>query len=116
MGCTYDDRWSEIIMQEIESDDAEIRYEAARAAGSLELEEAIPKLARLALDDDREILEVAIWSLGEIGGNEAMRILNLLAEKAEDEDDQDLIQAIDEAIGNATLMSMLGDFDGYIDY
>jgi len=103
MGRTCDDRWSDYVLRELDSEDAEMRYEAARAAGELELEEAIPHLSRLAFDNDVEIKDVAIWSLGEVGGKEAVRVLNLLARDARVSGDQELVNAIDEALGNATL-------------
>jgi hypothetical protein len=105
MGRSCDNRWDEIVLHEIENSDAEIRYEAARASGELEISEAVPGLARLALEDEREIQEVAIWSLGEIGGREAMRILTLLAEKIEAEGDEALLEVVEDAIGTAALMS-----------
>lgn len=109
MGRTCDDdRWSEIVMREIESDDMELRYEAARAAGGLALIDAVPLLGVLADEGDREIQQVAIWSLGEIGGGEAKRILSHLAEQAEEDDDEDLLDAIEDAIVNASLMDGLG--------
>lgn len=103
MGRTCDDRWGDIVIHELDSADAEMRYEAARAAGELELQEAIPHLSRLAFDDDVEIKDVAIWSLGEIGGREATRVLNLLANDARARDDLDLLNSIEEALGNAEL-------------
>lgn len=103
MGRTCDDRWSEQVIRELDSEDAEMRYEAARAAGELELEEAIPHLSRLAFDKDVEIKDVAIWSLGEIGGKEAVRVLNLLAKDVRASGDDELGNAIEEALGNATL-------------
>jgi HEAT repeat protein len=103
MGRTCDERWGDIVIHELDSDDAEMRYEAARAAGELELQEAIPHLSRLAFGDDVEIKDVAIWSLGEIGGREAMRVLNLLANDARAREDHDLLNSIDEALGNAEL-------------
>ncbi|MFW5696220.1 MAG: HEAT repeat domain-containing protein [Phototrophicaceae bacterium] len=109
MGRTYDDRWSDTVLEEIESEDPAMRYEAARAAGELSLVEAVPSLAQLTLEPDREIVEVAVWSLGEIGGKSAVRVLEVLAEKAEEEDDDLLLQAIDDALGNATLVSELDE-------
>ncbi|MCU0496950.1 MAG: HEAT repeat domain-containing protein [Anaerolineae bacterium] len=103
MGRTYDEQWSEIVLKEIDSDQAAMRYEAARAAGELELIEAVPKLAQLLIEDDDEIAAVAIWSLGEIGGREAMRALEAMLEVAEENDDQEMIEAIEEALGNASL-------------
>src|SRR5690606_16320889 len=61
MGRTCDTRWSDHVLRQLEDDDPEMRYEAARAAGELELEDAVVHLTRLALDDDREIQLVAIW-------------------------------------------------------
>lgn len=103
MGRTCDDRWGDVVIHELDSDNAEMRYEAARAAGELELQEAVPHLSRLAFDDDVEIKDVAVWALGEIGGREATRILNLLANDAQARGDQDAANAIDEALANAEL-------------
>lgn len=111
MGRTCDNRWNALVLQEISNPDPAVRYEAARASGELEIEEAVPHLARLAQGRDREIKEVAIWSLGEIGGSYALRVLGTLADAAEKEDDDDLLDAIDEAIGNASLAGRDLDFD-----
>ncbi len=91
----------------LQSDDPEMRYEAARAAGELMIEDAIKHLRKLVLDDDREVKEVAIWSLGEIGGSEATRILQRLANDAENSDDEELIEAIEDALGSATMGNSL---------
>lgn len=103
MGRTCDLRWAEIVIRELRSDNPEVVYEAARAAGELELDETIPVLGRLAIHSDREIQEIAIWSLGEIGGRESLRILNALAEDAEESEDDALIESIEDAIGNASI-------------
>lgn len=103
MGRTYDEQWGEYVRQQLDSDDPEMRYEAARAAGELEVEDAVPALIRLALDNDREIKEVAIWSLGEIGSREAARVLERLATEAKRNGDDELLEAIEDAIGNASL-------------
>ncbi len=109
MGRTYDQRWAEYVLTEMQSEDPRLRYEAARAAGALELEEAVRHLGQLVLEDDREILEVSVWSLGEIGGDRAIRLLEALAEKADDEDDDILVQAVEDAMANATLFEDLDD-------
>jgi hypothetical protein len=103
MGRSCDGRWGRIVLDELESQDPEMRYEAARAAGELELEEAIPHLSQLAFGHDVEIKDVAIWSLGEIGGREAQRVLNLLAQDARADNNQDLLNALEEALANAEL-------------
>jgi HEAT repeat protein len=111
MGRTCDSRWNKFVLREISNPDPAVRYEAARASGELEIEEAVPHLARLAQGRDREIKEVAIWSLGEIGGSYALRVLGSLADEAEKNDDEDLLEAIDEALGNASLAGRDMDFD-----
>jgi hypothetical protein len=113
MGRSCDNRWADIVLEEIESHDPEMRYEAARAAGQLELKAAVPRLAQLVLDDDREVLLAAVGALGEIGGKKSMRVLEHLLERAEEEEDEDLILAVEDAIGNAALMS--GDLGGWVD-
>ncbi len=105
MGRTYDQQWGEYVRQQLDSDDPEMRYEAARAAGELEIEEAVPALTRLALDNDREVKEVAIWSLGEIGSREATRVLERLATEAKRLGDDDLLEAIEDALSAASLGS-----------
>ena len=103
MGRTCDDRWGDIVISELDNDDPEMRYEAARAAGELELEDAVSPLTRLAYDDDVEIQDVAIWSLGEIGGKEAVRVLSLLEKSARLDDKTELLTAIEDALANAQL-------------
>jgi HEAT repeat protein len=103
MGRTYDDQWSEFVLQQLDSEDAEMRYEAARAAGELEIEEAVRPLTRLALDDDREIKEVAIWSLGEIGGKEATRVLERLLTEAKRTKDEELLETVEDALATAQM-------------
>jgi HEAT repeat protein len=104
MGRTCNERWEEEILREIDSDDAEMRYEAARAAGELGLVSSIPRLAQLVIYDDIEIKLVTIWSLGEIGGKEAIRVLERLSEEIGDETNDELADAIEDALATASLM------------
>jgi HEAT repeat protein len=111
MGRSCDERWNDFVLKEMNSQDDDIRYEAARAAGELGLEEAVVALGTMATQDDREIQEAAVWSLGEIGGREALRILSALASDVEETDDDDFLEAIEDAISNATLLGEMMDFD-----
>ena len=111
MGRTADPQWEEFVLREMDSGDPAMRYEAAKAAGELEIEEAIPALGRMAQLDDVEIREVAVWALGEIGGGSAMRLLGRLADMAEEDGNLDLLEVIEEAIGNASLAGAEMDFD-----
>ena len=81
---------------QLESEDPEIRFEAARAAGLLGSTDALPVLLQAARDDDAEVRHVAISAIGQIGGRGAVRALERLAEDA-GEADLELIQsAIDD--------------------
>jgi HEAT repeat protein len=119
MGRSCDDVWLPHIVAELSSDHPEMRYEAARAAGELELRPALARLAELAFEDDREIQEMAIWALGEIGGKEANRVLTQLAALADSTDDDVLADAIAEAQSVATLSGSdllpLFDFSSFDD-
>lgn len=105
MGRSCDDTWGDEVIDALQSRDPEIAYEAARAAGELMLEDAVKYLRKLVFEDDREIKEVAIWSLGEIGGSEATTILERLGKDAENSGDEELLEAIEDALGNAALGS-----------
>ncbi|MBL8056347.1 MAG: HEAT repeat domain-containing protein, partial [Anaerolineales bacterium] len=50
----------------------------------LELQEAVPALKKLVDDGDVQVREAAIWSLGEVGGDEARAALLDLLESAAD--------------------------------
>lgn len=106
MGATCDtDRWRDYVLQELDSEYPEIRFEAARAAGELTLEDAVPQLIALANEGDYEIKVQAIISLGDIATNEAKRGLNAIAERASIENDNELLEIVEEAIESAAFMS-----------
>lgn len=77
MGRSADNRWATEVMRELHNPSPQIRCEAARACGELELEDAVPILIELIDDVDAEVQEAAIWALGQIGGDEARQALNL---------------------------------------
>ena len=111
MGRSCDDDWADLVLQELTAEDPELRYEAARATGDLELEDAIPVLADLLRDDDREVMEMAVWALGEIGGNASRHMLENASEEAEIINDEGLMEAITEALENASLVGESLRFD-----
>ncbi len=100
MGRNADAFWSDLVINELESSRPEMRYEAAMACGELELAAATPLLANLINDPDREVLEAAIWALGQIGGNEARRILY----DCYQEGDEFLCEAVEEALEHLEFM------------
>ena len=84
-----------------------MRFEAVRAAGELELTDAAQELADLTEDDDHQVREAAIWSLGQVGGEVALNALTQLLEQAEDEDMQDFIE---EAMENLQFTDEVAQF------
>jgi HEAT repeat protein len=77
MGRSADPRWTDTVMGELFSVNPEMRYEAARACGELEARAAVSRLAELIDDPDREVQEAALWALGQAGGDDARRLLEL---------------------------------------
>jgi HEAT repeat protein len=77
MGRSADSRWTDTVMGELFSVNPEMRYEAARACGELEARVAVSRLAELIEDPDREVQEAALWALGQAGGDDARRLLEL---------------------------------------
>jgi len=98
MGRNADLAWLPMIIEEMESEDAEMRFEAATAAGGIADEDAIPHLAELTADEDAEVQEAAIAALGQIGGPTARSVLHEVA--AESSDDR-VLEAVTDALAEA---------------
>jgi HEAT repeat protein len=75
MGRNMDPRWQPTVLNELESQRPAMRYEAARAAGEMALEDALPLLTRLIDDPDLEVRLAAVWALGQVGGKPAAEAL-----------------------------------------
>jgi HEAT repeat protein len=105
MGRSCDRRWSGQVLRELQSDSNAMRYEAALASGELGLRQAIPLLAELMQDADRQIADASIWALGQIGGGRAKELLMEAYESA----DEDTLEVLDEALAEHALAD--GDLD-----
>jgi len=105
MGRSADRSWGATVVGELDSTNAEMRYEAARACGELELREAVSSLIALIGDTDREVQQAAISALGKIGGSEARSALLLCCES----EDEAIAEAGDEALGELELSAGLFD-------
>ena len=75
MGKNCNRSWLPLLLRELSSADAEIRYEAAGACGELGEEEAAPYLIELVGDSDVDVQMAALQALGKIGGSEAKKYL-----------------------------------------
>jgi hypothetical protein len=99
MGRSCDMRWKSIILRELTNDSRAMRFQAAWTSGELMLREAVPILAQLIHDPDRQICNATIWALGQIGGSQAKQILISFYRAA----DEDIRIAIDEALAELAL-------------
>jgi HEAT repeat protein len=75
MGRSANTNWAPQVKQELFSPNPELRFEAARACGELQLSDTLSELEELTEDVDAEVQEAALWALGQIGGDEARQIL-----------------------------------------
>lgn len=83
MGFNCNHRWLNMLIDEMQSERANFRFEAARASGEIADEAAVPYLIKLLEDEDTEVQDAAIMSLGKIGGAEAKRILTKLSKSSD---------------------------------
>jgi HEAT repeat protein len=107
MGRTLDsERWAETVAADLNHADPQIRFEAVRAAGELQLEDTIPQLGLLLHDSQADVQEMAVWALGEIGTEDSRRFLQDRLETA----DEELTELIEDAMANADVAAGLADF------
>jgi HEAT repeat protein len=119
MGRSGDRQWSKVILRELANPDPEMRLQATRACGELQLREAVDDVAELAQDVDVRIRAAALWALGQIGGSVAKGTLNRYAESDEPalaEVAQDALRELEFLFGDLT--SFFGppsEYDGESD-
>jgi HEAT repeat protein len=94
MGKNCNPAWLPLLLKELASTEAEIRYEAAAACGEIGEEEAVPHLIELVDDRDIEVQLAAIRALSKIGGTEAKNCL----EQCLDDDNETIQQAAEQAL------------------
>ena len=92
MGHTANRAWHQLVLQMLDSDNPQIRAEASRAAGELEIHEAVPRLIELLEDSDMDVRIATIWSLSQIGGEGVQDELELMYDDTDDEEETQLIE------------------------
>jgi HEAT repeat protein len=98
MGRSRSQQWLLVILSMMESEENELRFEAARAAGLIGDPDAIPELSALLDDEDVEVRQMAIASIGEIGGKPAIRVLQRLSESDNAVDSEAIEDALEQAM------------------
>jgi len=94
IGKNCNPAWLPLLLKELASTEAELRYEATMACGEIGEEEAVPHLIELVDDRDIEVQLAAIRALGKIGGTEAKNCL----EQCLDDDNETIQQAAEKAL------------------
>ncbi len=107
IGRSADTMWRSEVMESLRHPDPEMRLEAVRAAGELELREATSDLLDLLQDSFQAIRHAAIWALGQLGGAQAADILASLLEESQDSDEVELIQ---DALDHLAFLDGTRDF------
>ena len=110
MGRSHDDHWNEDVVSMLLDDDPRIRFAAVEAAGELSIESAGPILLQMLEEEeeDDDVVAAAIWSLSQVGGDDARIYLVNLIEKTEDED---VVEFLEDALVNLDFLQELNKFD-----
>lgn len=96
MGRNADAMWSDIVYDELQNASAAMRFEAARAAGEMQLERTVPQLIAMVQDTDAEVQQTVIWALGQIGGKRAESTLQKLVKSTNEAVSETAQEALDE--------------------
>lgn len=110
MGLSHDDRWNDDVVSKLLDEDPRIRFAAAEAAGELNIEAAAPIMLQMLEDEeeDDDVISATIWSLSQIGGEDArIYIVNLI----ENTEDEDLVAFLEDALENLDFNEELDKFD-----
>lgn len=107
MGRSADQHWEKQVISMLGNDDEEIRVEAVRAAGELELKSAREKLLDDLQEgiDDFDLRMATIWSLSQLGGEGVRERIEELMENCQEDEE---CQYLEEALEN---LSFTEDFN-----
>jgi HEAT repeat protein len=111
MGRSHDDeRWREDVISRLLDEDPRIRLAAVESAGELLIEEAGPIVLKMLEDEeeDDDVTAAALWTLSQIGGEDARIYLVNLIENTEDEV---ALEYLGDALENLNFNEELNKFD-----
>ena len=102
--------WDESVLELIRHDDEDVCREAIRAAGALQLREALPALYEIISRFDRippELLIVTAEAVAEIGDEGSLDVLETLGEAVVDMDEK-ITDAVDDCIDTLNMSYHMG--------
>jgi HEAT repeat protein len=103
MGRSADTRWRGLVRAELQNPSPQMRTEAARACGELEVQKAERELLELLADEEQIVRLAAIFAVGRIGGRRAQAALRAMTQAD---------NAVDAEAANLALEDMLFYGDG----
>ena len=105
-----DDKWSEQVIKFLNHPDVEVQFEAVRAAGELEMEDARDHLLEMLEDkkNDPELHYALIWALSQIGGEGIKQKFEDMSDKSTDEEE---IEWLEKGLDNLELSGSLGPME-----
>jgi len=112
IGRSADERWEDEVLRALIDENDAIRLAAVQAAGNLPLKSARTVLLRVLAEgeEDGEIIGAAIWSLSQIGGEDVRTFLEALLDQT-DEEDEEQIALLEEALDNLSFTEDLDRFE-----
>jgi len=109
MDRSGDERWQEHILPMLMNENRGVRMAAVQAAGELELIAARSMLLRmLEEEEDLDIFNAIVWSLSQIGGEDARTYLIDLLDQSEDSEQTEFLE---DALANLSFTDDLSKFD-----
>jgi len=111
MGRSANRKWAPMLTDMLKSDSAEVRAEAARAIGELEINKCVPELLALLDDVNDDVRMAVVWSLSQIGGEGVREALEALFESTDDEEEADFIASALENLTFSEESGLLGLFE-----
>jgi HEAT repeat protein len=109
MGLSSDERWEEHVLSRLLDENPGVRLAAVQAAGELRLGSARQLLFQvLEEEDESEVSSAAIWSLSQIGGEDARIYIQGLLDLAEEDED---VEFLEEVLENLEFTDELNRFD-----
>jgi hypothetical protein len=112
MGRSCEQRWQEPVIKMLDHVLPAVRAEAARAAGEIEIADAVDRLIELLDDDNEDVRLASVWALSQIGGQGVQEALTMMLEETDDTQQADFIDsAIDNLIFNQSVQ-----FYGLMDF
>jgi HEAT repeat protein len=109
MGRSSDERWEDDVLSKLLDEIPGVRLAAIEAAGELGLTSAREILLKMLEEEENdEMISAAIWSLSQIGGEDARVYIESLLDLTEDDD---LAEFLEEALDNLAFTEDLEKFD-----